>query len=217
MADDLKVEEGASSEPQENVSKSIEDGATKLLTEFGGKLEALEKELRGLQGRQDKSESAFKQQLARYNQLLKQGLEPDDAVAALERGQQQESVLQQLQKQVEDLAKRLDSGQPKGAMQEVVKAFEDLGLDTKDPRVLVAMQRNYKSLGEALEAAYKLKGELSSSPNPSPAQEPAATKGGQSPSREDLIAESERLMNNPSANYERIMKIQDELRRLGGA
>ena len=104
MVDDLKVGDGAAPEPQEQVSKPIDDSTKNLLVELGGKYAALEKELRGLQGRQDKSENAFKTQFAEYDKLIKKGMSHDEAVETLENKQNETSTLTALQKQVADLA-----------------------------------------------------------------------------------------------------------------
>lgn len=216
MADDPKVVDGAAPATQEPVSKTIDDPITKLLSDFGGKIELIQKELRGLQGRQDKQDSAFKTQMAEYDKLIKRGMSHDEAVDALENKQRESSTLADLQKKYDDLAKRLEGGQPKSATQEVVTAFEQFGLDLKDPRVIIEMQKPYANMADALLAAFTLKQSMSSTPNPNPAQAPAPAGGDAARvDAQALIAESEALMSNPSKNYERIMKIQEELQRAG--
>jgi chromosome segregation ATPase len=217
MADNQKVEEGAVSQPEEQVSKSIDDKTIKLLSDLGGQVETLQKELRGLQGRQDKVDSTFKQTMADYQKLLNRGMSHEEAVDALESKQKETSTLTELQKQVQELAQQLAGRQPNPeATQQVVKAFESFDLDMKDPRVLVAMQKHYPKMGDALEAAFKLKEELSKSPNPAKSQS-ASAEGANTGSIDvaALVAESEVLMREPSKNYERILEINDALRKAG--
>lgn len=215
--EDQEVVEGAGEQPSKPVSKPIDDPNHKLLVELGGKYESLEKELRGLQGRQDKSESAFKKQLAEYQSLVKGGYEPDDAVAEMESRSQRSNDLLDLRRMVEDLAKRVDSRGTTGSVkQEVVDAFSQFDLPANDPRVILAMQRHYDSTDAAELAAFKLAKELGQSPNPSPAQDPSPADGKDGAiDVAALAAESEELMKNPSKNVDRIAEIHDTLRKAG--
>lgn len=189
MADDLNVGTGAAPEPQEQVSKPIDDSAKNLLVELGGKISSLEKELRGLQGRQDKSESAIRSQLAEYDKLIKKGMSHDEAVETLENKQNETSALTELQKQVADLAKHVKgNGNAQSASQEVVQAFADLGLDTKDPAVIIEMQK-YKDVDGAVAGAYKFKKSMSEKPTPTSAQASSLTAVPKPVTRETLKAE----------------------------
>lgn len=208
----LNVGEGAVDANQQ-VSKPIDDKTIQLLTELGGKVSQFETELRGLQGRQDKTENAFKSQFAEYDKLIKKGMSHDEAVSELENKQKDTSTLAQLQQQVADLAKRLEGqGRPTGASQEVVTAFEDLGLDIKDPRVLIEMQKPYKDADEAVAAAYRFKKSLSTTPKPTPPQAPALNGGVVKP--EDVnskIMRLSELQKLPTKNKAEIQKLTKEL------
>lgn len=218
MADVSNVGDGAVPEPQETVSPSIDEQARQLLTELGGKYAALERELRGLQGRQDKAENAFKKQFAEYESLIKKGLSHDEAVEALENKQKETSLLAELQKRVEDLAKRVEgNGSAKSASQEVVQAFADLGLDTRDPAVIVEMQK-YNNVEEAVAGAYKLKKSLSQAPKPLPSQAPAAPVAPTPTANvEALQNELYALSKTPTkpGAMQRIIEIQEALKKAG--
>src|SRR3990167_3701399 len=104
---------GADGQPVQPVSqadaKPIEGDAIKLLTELGGKYDTLVKELRGLQGRQDKSEKSvndFQGQLARYTQYTDRGLKPDEALAEMQRVDADAQWRQSLETKLDNLAGR---------------------------------------------------------------------------------------------------------------
>ena len=221
MAENEEVIDSAGDPPSEPVLPVIDEKTIELLAGLGNKVESLEHELRGLQGRQDKAErtsSTLKNQLAEYDKLIKQGFEPDDAVAQIERGEQQKSVLQTLQEQVADLAKRLEgSGKPDNAKQEVVDAFSQFDLDLKDPRVVLEMQKSYKDKDQMELAAFKLAKQIGQSPNPNPAQDPANPGGkGQTVDYNKLAEEYNELSRTPTASghMERMTEIQKDMQSL---
>lgn len=217
MVDDLKVGDGAAPEPQEQVSKPIDDSAKNLLVELGGKISSLEKELRGLQGRQDKSESAIRSQLAEYDKLIKKGMSHDEAVETLENKQNETSTLTALQKQVADLAAHIKgNGNAQSASQEVVQAFADLGLDPKDPAVIIEMQK-YKGVDDAVAGAYKFKKSMSQAPTPTQAQAPASPSAPTAVNVSALQEELYGLVRTPTAKgaMTRIIEIQDALKKAG--
>lgn len=217
MVDDLKVGDGAAPEPQEQVSKPIDDSAKNLLVELGGKISSLEKELRGLQGRQDKSESAIRSQLAEYDKLIKKGMSHDEAVETLENKHNETSALTELQKQVADLAAHIKgNGNAQSASQEVVQAFADLGLDPKDPAVIIEMQK-YKGVDDAVAGAYKFKKSMSQAPTPTQAQAPASPSAPTAVNVSALQEELYGLVRTPTAKgaMTRIIEIQDALKKAG--
>lgn len=214
MGDNLNVEEGAVPEPQEQVSKSIDESTKKLLIDLGGKYEALQKELRGLQGRQDKTESAFKTQFAEYDRLIKKGMSHDEAVETLENKQKETSTLTDLQKRLEDLAKRLEGGQPATASQEVVQAFEELGLDVRDPAVIIEMQK-YRDLDSAVAGAYRFKKSMSKAPGVTSAQTPALTSVPKSVSMETLKSEYIKEVSAVRGNRSLVKGVQAKFRERG--
>jgi len=134
---------GASETPNSQVSQQaqapIEGDVTKMLAEFGGKLDSLGKELRGLQGRQDRSETSygdFQKQLARLNQYKSQGFDDAEALAEMEADDAAASRWKTLEQKIESLAGRLAGvGTQADTQQMVAAALNEYGLDPKDPYV----------------------------------------------------------------------------------
>jgi hypothetical protein len=171
---------GTPAEPQQSASpetpKPIGGDVTQLLTQLEGKFSEqfgnLTKELRGLQSRQDKSESTFQQQLAKFNQIKTQGnLTDDQALAEMQRGDAEAQRWEKIDKRFDELAARIGGGgAPTNDSNAAAKVFESIGLDLKDVRVASALIRKYDT-PEAVElAAYRLQREIAQAPNPSPAQ-----------------------------------------------
>lgn len=213
---------GASGEPTSQVSQTaaqpIGDDATKLLAGLGEKFDSLEKQLRGLQGRQDKAENNFREQLARLNQFKKEGMSDEDALAAMETVDREEQRWKSLEQKLEDLAGRFASaGTQANEQQQVAKVFESLGLDTKDPRVASALVKKYDSPDAVELAAYRLQRELAASPNPNSAQAASMSGGvnGASSSADAQFLRLEELYKNYSANRVEIEAIEKNLTAAG--
>ena len=210
---------GAPAEPQQSASpepqQPIGGDVTQLLTQLEGKFSEqfgnLTKELRGLQSRQDKSESTFQQQLAKFNQIKSQGgLTDDQALAEMQRGDAESQRWANLEAKLENLAARISGGgAPTNDSNAAAKVFESIGLDLKDVRVASALVRKYDT-PEAVElAAYRLQREIAQSPQPIPAQSASMTSAPSLPkSLDDLAIEYDQLARNPSANIERMREIR---------
>lgn len=164
-----------------NLGASGEDGvqqpsfdAAKLQTTLDalvGKIGELEARTNGLQSVKDKTiseVSGLKAKIAEYEQL-KERFGADGAVEQLELKQDLSEIKAQLSKLGSTQVPSTDAG----SAVSVAKAFENAGLDMKDPRVLVAMQNRYENSEKAELAAYRLKKALDSTPAPTPAQSAA--------------------------------------------
>src|SRR5687768_10239400 len=106
------AQSGAGSTPSEPVSQQaqtpIEGDVTKLLAGFGEKFESLEKQLRGLQGRQDMAETNFQTQLAKFNQIKSQGnLSDEQAMEVMQKGDAEAQRWTALEQKLDGLAARL--------------------------------------------------------------------------------------------------------------
>jgi hypothetical protein len=219
-----EAQSGAEGTPSQSVSQPaqppIEGNVTQLLAGLGDKLGSLESQLRGLQGRQDKTENNFQAQLAKYQQYTKQGLKHEEALYEM----QSDEVAEQRWQKVDDLAKKLDDlaarfnggGTPaNGQQQKVAEVFESIGLDVKDPRVASALLTKYESTEQVELAAYRLSRQIQQSPNPNPAQSPSLQSGGNAGVNVDALAqEYDALMRDPSANFQRMSEIQQELDKI---
>lgn len=216
--------QGAASTPNSPVSPQppspIAPDASQLLTQLESKFTEqftnLTKELRGLQGRQDRTESTFQQQLAKFNQIKSQGnLTDEQALATMS---QQDSEVQRwstLEKKLDELASKIGSaGAQSSGDNGVSKVFESLGLDLKDVRVASALVRKYDTPEQVRLAAYDLREEIAKSPNPSAAQN-ASLNGNNAPSartRAVILEELAPLQSAPSKeNAEKRKALTKEL------
>lgn len=210
------VGEGAEGTPTPPVSKPIDDATIKMLSEIGARIDNLEKGvggLRAVQGDIDRAQTDFKRTMAEYDKLVKKGMSHDEAVSELENKQKETNVLAELQKQISDLAKRVEGqGRPDAASQKVVEAFGQFDLDLKDPRVLVEMQKPYDSADAMELAAFKLSKSMKQTPQPTPSQNPAPTGGdGKRETASEKIARLTELQKEPSRNRTEINKLVKEL------
>ena len=213
---------GGGGQPDPSLSQTpagnIDGNASQLLTQLesivNSRFEGLTKELRGLQSRQDKSENTFLQELARLEQYEKKGLTREQAIAEMNQVDSEAQWKSSLEKKLDDLlaGRSAGAGTQANAQQETGKVFESLGLDLKDPRVVLAASQKYDTPELARLAAYDLREQLSKSPNPNAAQDPSLN--GNSPAKgnfEALNAEYESLSGQPSKNMQRMAEIQKEL------
>lgn len=217
---------GAEAQPEQPVSPQaqppIESDVTKLLAGFGEKFDALQKELRGLQGRQDRAENNFQEQLARFNQIKSQGnLSDAQAMEVMQKGDAETQRWANLEKKLDELAGRIASGGTQAnEQQSVAKVFEAMGLDLKDVRVASALVRQYKNADEVELAAYRLQKDLAQSPNPNPAQ--AASFAGGAVQRNSaaalnaVYAQYEEAAKNASQNAPLLASLEKQMKELGG-
>jgi hypothetical protein len=214
------AQSGAGSTPSEPVSPQtpapIESDVTKMLAEFGGKLDGLGKELRGLQGRQDRAEtqySDFQKQLARYNQLTEKGMKPEEAISEMQRVDADAQWRQTLEQKLDSLAAQFTgAGTPSNGQQAVTKVFESIGLDVKDPRVASALLTKYESADQVELAAYRLSRQIQQSPNPNPAQSPSLPGGNAAGDNQgDLLTKLRELQQSPVKNRKEIAEVEKKL------
>lgn len=197
---------------------TIEGETTKLLVEQGETLKQLKAELRGLQGRQDKGDNAlkdFQTKQAEYDRLIKKGYEPQDAYAEMGKVDADSQWRTSLQQQIADLTKIVQSGgNAQSGQQQVVKVFETIGLDLKDPRVAVALTKSYDS-PELMELeAYRLQRQISLAPNPNKAQDPSmnGTKGSSS-THAELVVQMDKALE--SGDFKAIQELNEKLKVAG--
>jgi len=212
---------GAGAQPEQPVSPpaqpTIESDVTKLLAGLGDKFDGLQKELRGLQGRQDKSENNFQAQLARLKQYTAQGMSETEALAEMQSDDAAEQRWTSLEKKLDGLAAQLASGGTQASGQQTVaKVFEAIGLDTKDPRVASALLTQYKTTEEVELAAYRLQRQIQQSPNPNPAQNASlngnAPAGGMNAQQiEEKSTRLLRLYDNYDKNAPQIKVLEKEI------
>jgi len=169
-------------EPQGSLSssdgKSIEDvtDVKKLVSE----LETVKKELRGLQGRQDKSENAYQPLLVEYERQKAKGLTNNEAMEAAQttmdrraKAQKQELLLKQIAEKLGlDSTSPLVSGNTKGIATEYEKVIKAHGLDANDAEVIALMRESGSALDFSINAS-KLTARKQSAPNPDQSQSPA--------------------------------------------
>ena len=219
-----EAQPGAEVSPDPPVSQQaqppIGDDVTKMLAGLGEKFDGLQKELRGLQGRQDRTENNFQAQLARFNQIKTQGNFSDEqAMAEMQQMDAEETRWKTLEQKLDDLAGRIASGGTQASGQQAVtKVFESIGLDVKDPRVASALLTQYKTAEEVELAAYRLQHQIQQSPNPNPAQQASLT-GATSPGAATLdaiYAQYQEAFKNPTQNAELLKSLETQMKQLGG-
>jgi hypothetical protein len=213
--------EGTPSQPvSQNPSTPIESDVTKLLAGFGERFDTLQKELRGLQGRQDRADNNFQSQLAKFNQIKTQGnLSDAQAMEVMERGDAEAQRWAALEKKLDGLAERIGGAgtQSNGQQLDVTKVFESYKLDPRDPRVAPLLVKKYETQEQAELAALKLQWDISQSPNPTAAQGASMTGGnsGFASSNEEKAVRLQELYKTYSQNIPEIESIEKDLRASG--
>lgn len=201
---------------------------TQLLSALEGKFverfSSLEKnltsQLSGLQkvqGEIDRSRNAFQEQLARLEQYEKRGLSRQEALSEMEADDESNKRYMTLEQRLAEIAARLESGGTQSnRQQQVAEVFASKGLDPKDPRIAPFLVKDYSS-PEAMElAAYRLREELASTPNPTLAQQASLTGGNSAPlNAEEKMTRLETLYKNYTQNRAEIEGIEKELRAAG--
>lgn len=217
---------GASETPNSQVSQTpqtpIQGDVTQLLTQlesrFSEQFGSLTKELRGLQGRQDKTENTFQQQLARLEQYEKQGLTREQAMTEMSKADNETQWRSSLEKKLDDiLAGRTASvGTQANGQQKVAEVFAQIGLDPKDPRVAQHLVKSYETPEQMELAAYRLQRELANTPSPNSAQNASLTGSSQAVDINSLASEYDQLAKNPTAKgaTSRMAEIQEELNKI---
>lgn len=220
MTENQNVGEGAAEQPAPQVSQPIEGDVTKMLADFGGKLEGISKELRGLQGRQDKADnkySDFQGQLARLNQYKAQGLNDTEALAEMEADDVAANRWKSIEEKIEGLAARIGGvGTQPDTQQMVAAVLSEYNLDPKDAYVAGRLSGQKFETKEQAElfAARILRDIVTNKTNP--AQQSASTgvvTGASDPSADFLRLEG--LYKNYSQNAGEIQAIEGRLKASG--
>jgi hypothetical protein len=208
------AQSGAEGTPNQPVSPPaqtpIQGDVTQLLAGLGEKIGSLESQLRGLQGRQDKTDNNFQAQLAKLNQYKQQGLTEPEALAEMEADDATEQRWKSFDQRLSQIAAALGSGgTAPGAQQMVAKALDSYKLDPKDPFVAAQMQgKSFANETEAELFAARVFRDKALSPNPNPAQASTSPGGFQAAANADeLAAEMQVLSRNPTQNMARIVEI----------
>lgn len=217
---------GAEGQPVQPVSPAPEapigGDAIKLLTEFGGKLTGLEKELRGLQGRQDRNEKtvgSFQEQLARFNQVKAQGnLSDEQALDVLQKQDAEQSRWTNLEKRLDELAGRLGGiGSTPTEQQMVAKVMSEFKLDPKDPFVAAQFQgKVFANETEAEAFAGKVLRDKVNSNQPNQAQAASSPGSASTPGNPDeKFLQLQELYKNYTSNRPAIEALESELKAAG--
>jgi predicted nucleic acid-binding Zn-ribbon protein len=179
-------------------------------------LTGLEKELRGLQGRQDRSEKtvgSFQEQLARFNQVKAQGnLSDEQALDVLQKQDAEQSRWTDLNKRLDELAGRIGGfGTASPAQQMVAEVMSEFRLDPKDPYVAAQFQGKQFANRDAAEAfAGRVLRDKTYSNQPTQAQA-ASTPGSAADSVQEKIARLDSMMHDPIKNQKEIKALSAEL------
>ena len=121
-----------------------------------------------------------------------------------------------MESKLDSLTAQLASvGTQANGQQKVAEVFATVGLDPKDPRVAPFLVKEYKTPESMELAAFRLKEELSKSPNPTPAQS-ATIQGNSTSSTQDALMSAYR---EEVAKYRgqpiKISEVQAEFRKRG--
>lgn len=220
-----QAEAGAGGQPSQPVSPTpvqpIDGEATKLLAELGGRLGTLEKELRGLQGRQDKGEknlTSFQEQLAKFNQLKAQYGTDEQALAAMNQQAAEENRWSTLEQKLNAIAERVAGiGSTPHEQQMMAEVLSEFKLDPKDPYVAAQMQgKTFANRTEAEAWAGRVLAGKINSPQPNPAQSstPPGTPGAPD-LRVQYTAELSTLTQNRANSAQAVSDLKAKYRRLG--
>lgn len=222
---------GGAGQPDQNLSQQPAQGIdgqvaqlyAQLESSFGNKFSTLEKNILGqleglgkVQGRIDQSQTAFQEQLARYQALTDKGLKPQEAIAEMGKTDAEAEWKNNLQKQLSELAQIVkNGGSAQNSQQEAAKVFETLGLDLKDPRVALAAAKKYDTPEMAELEAYRLQRQIAQSPDPTAAQNAALNGNFTATNTEAQFTRLEELYKNYTQNKTEIDAIESGLRAGG--
>lgn len=237
MSDELTEsgqEQGTAGVPTPEFSSPSDDKPTSdnVLGQFLSRLEKIESEIeksqRQSQSTKDKRISRLEKDLGDLREVLSTyGVKGEAVDRAFERME-----YDQLRQRVSDLVSGQDAGsvppQRQATKTGTVKVSEGIlakaGISNDDPEVAEMAKREYDApedwflaLGE-LAAKRKLAGEPASTPsvrvNDSGGKAPVVTD--RSGKLDKLYAEMSTLNRDPVTNYQKLAKVKDEIRKLGG-
>lgn len=187
-------------------------------SKFASQIDTLTKELRGLQSKQDKTGNDFTERLARLEQYEKRGLSRQEALAEMDADDESNKRYMTLEQRLAEIAARLENGGTQSnRQQQVAQVFASKGLDPKDPRIAPFLVKDYSS-PEAMElAAYRLREELASTPNPTPAQQASLTSApAKSANLDELYNQLAVAFKEPSKNRQLIKDLEVKIKEAGG-
>ena len=198
--------DGTQGQPNPDVSPVSGDEQNSQVLEvlkgLTGRLEAIEKQQRALQGDKDRgvarNQSDIRKVLEEVEALKKSGLSQDQAVNQLEL----QDTLRTMQSQLASLQSPTGTeGQQSGSL---AQAVEEAGLRPDDPDVAELLSRNASEVD-----VWKLAAKKASNPKPTPAQEPSSvSKAVGSVDEDALSAEYVTLSGNPTQNHVRLSEIE---------
>lgn len=223
--DDLGGDPSPKGDLSNSGGQSIEDvtDVKKLVSELKNKVDLQEKELRGLQGRQDKSDNAYQAFLVEYEKQKAKGLTNDEASEAAqstltrrENAKKQELLLEQIaQKLGLDSTSPLVQGSTKGIAADYEKVIKAHGLDSNDAEVIALMRESGDALDFSLKAS-QLVARKQNAPTPNMAQEPARVSDPQpTPDGLALIGEYKRKVLANRGNRSAIEAVKAEYAQKG--
>lgn len=212
--------------PQENLSNTptqpIQDATN--VKNLESELELLKKEIRGLQGRQDKSTSAFQEFLSEYKNQKKKGLGDEEAEIAAtnvlderKKAANQEILLQKIAQKLgldEDSLGVAGNNTKRATGHD--KVIEKFGLNANDPMITTLIRDNPDVLDFSI-AVGKYNSGQKDAPNPTESQK-AAVSSSRSSSKPDVSAltvELNTAMRSPNPSMKRIKEIEKQLIELG--
>jgi hypothetical protein len=224
MTDETKVElsdeSGGVGSPNQNLSNSntnsIPVQGVEDVKRLESVVETLKKELKGLQGRQDKETTAFQAFLTEFKKQKKNGLDDTDAEVAASNVLEARSKEAKRDQAIDLLIQKFGlsevsaelTGNKGSETSDYNKVISEFGADVTSPEVAALL----KESNTPVELAIKL-GKMNRGAMPTKPQ--AAAVIGQPPapptSHASLEIEIAGLMKNPSANKRRMDEIKKEL------
>lgn len=211
---------GTPSQPvQPEGQKPIDGDVAKMLADVVGKLDTFGRELRGLQGRQQKADnkfSDFQNQLARLNEYKAQGLSDTEALAEMQADDANDQWRQSLEQKIDNLAAMFGSGGTQTNPQQnmVTAALSEYGLDPKDPFVAgkLAGQNPANKTDAELLAARIFRDKVNAPPTNAAQQSAQSGQAQQTGNANDeKFRRLVELQQEPSKNFKEISQLTREL------
>ena len=186
-------------------------------------LKPLKGEIGGLYSRQDKDRNAYSELLDEFKKQKANGLDDtaatakaESVLAEREKASKQERVLEALAARFLNEPSTQPVGNGESGAVDTAKAFEMAGLDVSDPRVVVAMKKQYANEDAAIADAVRLSKAIQNSPTPTAAQS-ASLQGApinSNLSTSDVDTKTAQLLSlysNPTVNAAAIQALETEL------
>lgn len=177
----------------------------------------LMKEVRGLQSRQDKSQTEQTRFMAELKEQLAKGLSIEEAEKAVNENQkarEKDELLIQIAQKVgvlPSVSQTQTTGNSATETVDVAKVVQEYGLDGNDPEVISSLlSKNFNSPMEVELAAARILRNRVNPSTPSPVASTAVSSGSSvqpTNSTPALTAKLEELQKNPTKNWREIKKI----------